>query len=75
MAGPIWSLEQTKTSADMLLVWLQARSEALEQRLARSRQEAASASTLLADLEERLRRAEDEIEAAAGVRTSQAWIQ
>ncbi len=44
-----------------------ARTEGLEQRLSRARQEAASASTLSADLEDRLRRAEDEIEAAAGV--------
>ena len=45
----------------------QARCEGLEQRLARSRQESASASTLSADLEDRLRRAEDELESAAGV--------
>ena len=45
----------------------QARSDGLEQRLARARQEAASASTLSADLEDRLRRAEDELETAAGV--------
>ena len=43
-----------------------ARAQGLEQRLARARQEAASASTLSADLEDRLRRAEDEIEAGAG---------
>lgn len=42
------------------------RAEALKTQLGRARQEAASASALAGSLEGRLRRAEDEVEAAAG---------
>lgn len=45
------------------------RAEALKTQLGRARQEAASASALAGSLEGRLRRAEDEVEAAAGEST------